>query len=166
MKTIKILGFGLLLTASAVFFTGCYGSFDLTKKVYKWNGTMGNKYIKEAVFLGLNIIPVYSVSLFIDGIFLNSVEFWTRKKLLALKSGENHLEINGKNVKLLLKDNQAVIYNNSNKIEAILGFSQLNNSWYITKNNETHRLMSIDGNELTAYSASGQVVDTEILSNN
>ena len=56
---------------------GCYGSFSLVTKAYKWNGTLGDKWVNEAAFLALNIIPVYSVASFIDIIFLNSGEFWT-----------------------------------------------------------------------------------------
>lgn len=165
MKKLKMLGFGLLLTAITISLSGCYGSFGLTKKVYKWNGSLGNKFVNEAVFLGLNIIPVYSISLFIDGVFLNSVEFWTGQKLLALKTGENHIQCNNKDVKLIVKDDHTVIFNNDT-VEAVLGFNKTNQSWYITRNGETHRLMSIDGNVLTAYNTAGEPVDTEIVSNN
>lgn len=58
---------------------GCYGSFTLVKKVHKWNGTFGNKYVNELGFLVLNIVPVYGVAAFVDAIVLNSIEFWTGK---------------------------------------------------------------------------------------
>ena len=68
-----------LVVVMLVTTVGCYGSFNLTKKVYKWNGTFGNKWVNEIGFLALNIIPVYSVASFVDVIVLNSIEFWTGK---------------------------------------------------------------------------------------
>ncbi len=158
--------FSIAIVGLSILLSGCYGSFGLTKKVYNWNGKFGNKYVKEAVFLGLNLIPVYGVATFIDGIFLNAVEFWTGSNPVALCSGENNFKYNGKNVKLVLNNNHAVISHN-NKVEATLDFNNQDQSWYITEKGQTHRLMSIKGNELTAYNTAGKAVDKEvILANN
>lgn len=73
----------LLIAAMAVMSVGCYGSFTLTKKVYNWNGTMGDKWTKELVFLVLNVVPVYGIAGFIDVIVLNSIEFWTGSNPVA-----------------------------------------------------------------------------------
>ncbi|MDD8019289.1 MAG: DUF3332 family protein, partial [Bacteroidota bacterium] len=67
----------LLIATMSIMSVGCYGSFNLTKKVYHWNGSVGGKWVVELVFLVCNIIPVYGVAGFIDVIILNSVEFWT-----------------------------------------------------------------------------------------
>ena len=165
MKKLKLLGLGLLLAGFTISLSGCYGTFSMTRKVYTWNGTIGNKFVKEAVFLGLNIIPVYGVSVFIDGVFLNSVEFWTGKKPLTLNEGENHIKFNGKDVKVVVNENRAVIYN-QDKVEATLDFNQKDQSWYISANGKTRRLMSVRGNVLTAYNTSGQAVDMTALASN
>lgn len=75
-RLIKIVALTLVavLMISSV---GCYGSFELTKKVYKWNGTFGDKWVNEIGFLVLTIVPVYSIAAAIDVIILNSLEFWT-----------------------------------------------------------------------------------------
>ena len=65
---------GMLGTAA-----GCYGSFNLVKKVYRWNGTFGDKWVNEIGFLALNIVPVYGIAGAIDALILNSIEFWTGK---------------------------------------------------------------------------------------
>lgn len=58
--------------------SGCFGSFQLTRKVYNWNASVSSdKFVTELVFLGLNIVPVYSVAALADAVFANSVEFWT-----------------------------------------------------------------------------------------
>lgn len=64
----------LLLASILLMMSGCYGSFNLTQKVYKWNGTVGVKWTNELVFLVLNVIPVYSVAVAVDAIVLNSIE--------------------------------------------------------------------------------------------
>ncbi len=71
--TLKSIVCALLL---AGMLAGCYGSFNLTRKVWKWNGGVGDKWVNELVFLVINIVPVYGAAAFIDVIVLNSVEFW------------------------------------------------------------------------------------------
>lgn len=71
-----------LLLASVVsactLFSGCYGSFALTKKVYDWNGEASdNKFVVWLVFLGLNVIPVYGIAVAVDALVMNTLEFWT-----------------------------------------------------------------------------------------
>ena len=80
MKSRLVRGISVLLLAvMMVIAGGCYGSFELVKKVHKFNGTLGNKYVNELGFLVMNIIPVYSVAGFIDVVVLNTIEFWTGK---------------------------------------------------------------------------------------
>jgi hypothetical protein len=75
----------LLVATMAMMSVGCYGSFNLTKKVYNWNGSLGNKWVVEVVFLACNIIPVYGIAGFADAVILNSVEFWTGTNPMAAK---------------------------------------------------------------------------------
>lgn len=66
------------LVAGSTLFSGCYGSFALTKKVHSWNGEVSeNKFVQWFVFLGLNVVPVYAAAIFVDAIAVNTVEFWT-----------------------------------------------------------------------------------------
>jgi hypothetical protein len=64
--------------------TACFGSFWLTRRVYRFNQTVSpDKWIQWIVFLGLAFIPVYLFAGAIDVIFGNSVEFWTGKNPIA-----------------------------------------------------------------------------------
>lgn len=66
------------LLAGTTLFSGCYGSFALTKKVHSWNGEVSpNKFVQWLVFLGLNVVPVYGVAVAVDALIVNTVEFWT-----------------------------------------------------------------------------------------
>jgi hypothetical protein len=68
---------GMLIAVLLTTALGCYGSFPLINKVYKFNGTLGGKFVNELGFLVMNIIPVYGVAAFIDVVLLNTIEFWT-----------------------------------------------------------------------------------------
>jgi formate hydrogenlyase subunit 3/multisubunit Na+/H+ antiporter MnhD subunit len=58
--------------------TGCHGKFLLTKKVHEWNGqATGDPYADQIVFWGAVILQAYTVTLIVDGVVLNVVEFWT-----------------------------------------------------------------------------------------
>jgi hypothetical protein len=63
--------------------TACYGPFNLTRSVYNWNGNIkgsgevNEKWMKEFVFFGMIIIPVYMFSALLDAFIFNSIQFWT-----------------------------------------------------------------------------------------
>lgn len=78
----------LAIAASIALMSGCYGPFVLTKKVYQWNGTMGDKYVKSIIFWVLNIVPVYEAAAFIDAVALNTIEFWTGSNPMAIRNAE------------------------------------------------------------------------------
>lgn len=65
-------------------FSGCMGSFVLTRKLYAWNESVtNNKLVNQLIFWGLNIVPIYSLAVTGDAFILNLIEFWTGNKLLA-----------------------------------------------------------------------------------
>ncbi|MBH0192121.1 MAG: DUF3332 family protein [Nitrospira sp.] len=89
----KLVAAGVLacfLTAT----TACYGPFNLTKNVYHWNsgikgsGEVSDKWMKEFVFFGMIVVPVYMFSALLDGFIFNSIQFW---------SGDNPVKATGLN---------------------------------------------------------------------
>ncbi len=78
----------VLFILVSILISGCYGNFTLTRKIYNWNGTVGDKYVQSAVAWGLVILPVYSTATFIDAAFFNLIEFWTGDNPLAMKVGD------------------------------------------------------------------------------
>ena len=82
----KKKSFTLLVVAaicSSMMFSSCIGSFGLTNKLLSWNKSLGNKFANEAVFFLFCIFPAYEVSLFLDTIILNSIEFWSGSNPVA-----------------------------------------------------------------------------------
>jgi hypothetical protein len=64
----------------AVLSTGCLGTGALNRKVKEFNlEIVENRYGREAVFLGLQIIWVYRICSVLDLFVFNSIEFWSGK---------------------------------------------------------------------------------------
>jgi hypothetical protein len=78
-KIVAAIVVGSFLTVT----TACYGPFNLTKNVYHWNSNIkgssevNEKWMKEFVFFGMIIIPVYMFSALLDAFIFNSIQFWT-----------------------------------------------------------------------------------------
>src|SRR3989338_7507432 len=70
------IGIGLL--ALALFVSGCYGPFNLTRRLYRWNGQVGTtKWEREFIFVLLAWLPIYGLTVLGDAVVFNSMEFWT-----------------------------------------------------------------------------------------
>ena len=67
----------IALLCIGVLVSGCYGPFNLTRRLHQWNGQAGGRWVNEAVFLAFYLIPVYGVAMVGDGLIFNSIEFWT-----------------------------------------------------------------------------------------
>ncbi|MBI9032046.1 DUF3332 family protein [bacterium] len=78
----------VILVIVTLIATGCYGNFTLTRKIYNWNGNVGDKVVQSAVGWGLVILPIYSGAMFIDAVALNLIEFWTGENPLAMNVGD------------------------------------------------------------------------------
>lgn len=84
-------GLVTLLCAGMVVLSGCYGKNACFNKLHDWNGTLGNKWLNSIVHFFLNVFPVYMICLgLVDGLVLNTVEFWTGSNPLA--SGDSYYE--------------------------------------------------------------------------
>ncbi len=62
--------------------TGCFGKFQLTKKLYAFNSEVDpDRWIQWSVFLLLSLS--YGAALVIDAVFANSMEFWSGKNPIS-----------------------------------------------------------------------------------
>jgi hypothetical protein len=88
---------GLLAVFLPFSTTACFGAFNLTRKVYKFNKTASNdKWVRWIVFLVLVIVPIYGIAQLIDAIVLNSIEFWTGRNPVTVDAGTTRV-VNGPN---------------------------------------------------------------------
>ena len=87
----KIVMISALFAFVSLAAVGCYGPFNLTRRVHKWNGQAGDKWVREVVFLALVILPVYEFASLGDAIVFNSIEFWTGKNPVESASADKEL---------------------------------------------------------------------------
>ncbi|MBI3321311.1 MAG: DUF3332 family protein [Candidatus Omnitrophica bacterium] len=62
-----------------VLLSGCYGPFNLTRRLYQWNRQVGTPWEREFMFLLLAATPVYGLTVLGDAVVFNAMEFWTGK---------------------------------------------------------------------------------------
>lgn len=73
----------LLIAAQAAALLGCYGTFPLTRLVYRVNGSIGGsgspagRLVQTAVFWLFVIFPVYGFASLGDAVIMNVIEFWS-----------------------------------------------------------------------------------------
>jgi hypothetical protein len=145
MKTVKKTIAFLLV---AVILSGCYGSFKLTRSLWDWNGTVGDKFVNELVFLAFVIVPVYQVATLVDAVVLNTIEFWSGSNPMGMKDGEKEqkiVEIDGKKYRLTAEKNKMTVEDlkdAKNKTEMI--FNEEDNSWYLVRGKKLQKLVNVD----------------------
>lgn len=72
--------------------TGCFGRFELTRKVYKFNKDVSpDKWVQWLTFLVLTMVPVYGIATFVDAVVANSLEFWTGQNPILAQTGDQRV---------------------------------------------------------------------------
>lgn len=142
--------------AAAVLMSSCIGSFGLTNKLKNWNDGLGSKFVNEAVFLVLHIVPVYEVAILADALVLNSIEFWTGSSALSKNVGETKVvkNSNGDDITVTTLENG---YNLSNGDVAMnLVFDEADNSWSMEYDNQVNKLVKFtEDNKAELYLLNG-----------
>ena len=158
-KTFKLTA---LLLATTIMYSSCIGSFQLTKKVFDINKSIGSKWVNELIFAACCILPVYEITLFADAIVLNSIEFWTGKKLLS-NNGEKKIVKNskGENIEITAMENG---YNLSNGAENMnLVFDEETQVWSAEYNNvSTNLIKLVDENNAQLFLMNGEMMDVTL----
>lgn len=152
----------LLIAALLVTAFGCYGSFNLVNKVYKFNGTLGGKFVNELGFLVMVIVPVYGVATFIDAVILNTIEFWTGKNPMAANNGSQIFVLPQGSVALNGSGNTCVLKQTIDGKEVLVQIVTKDGITTATDQNGTvlARSERTAGGGVTVYDGSGNVVST------
>jgi len=156
------LSVALLCLLCAPILNSCVGSFNLTKKVYSWNQSLGNKWINEIVFLSFCVLPVYEITLFADGVIFNLIEFWTSSNPVSMNLNDVNEKIitkNGKDYKLTISKevmSAEEVGNSSNKVE--FSYNKADQSWAMATKEGTKKVISMNGDNVTVYGANDEVI--------
>ena len=71
---------------------GCFGNFELTQKVWRFNRDVDDdKWVQEIVFLLLAIVPIYGGAAILDVVVFNSFEFWTGDNPVMASNGDRQV---------------------------------------------------------------------------
>jgi len=98
----------VLVAAVGAFSAGCFGKFQLTKKLYDINQSIDEKYVRSAA-TWIFIIP-YAVTGLLDFIVFNVIEFWTGENPVATAPVTKvYAQGSGKTVLTLSRDGSATV---------------------------------------------------------
>jgi hypothetical protein len=104
-----VKGIALALVASVgALSAGCFGKFQLTRKLYDINQSIDEKYVRSAA-TWLFVIP-YAVTGLLDFIVFNVIEFWTGENpVVSAPVTKVFTQGNGRTVLTLSRDDSATV---------------------------------------------------------
>ncbi len=154
MKKIQLRVVVALLIGSCLF-SSCIGSFSLFNKYAAWQKDMTDSKFINAI-VGFVLMPIVgSITLFVDSIVLNTIEFWTGDNPVASNVGKTQ-NITGKDgliyaVKTLRNGYEITSPNGD---VTLLTYNKKKDSWYISQNGVTQ--------ELFQFNEDGKSIKTKI----
>ena len=152
----------LMFVVVMVLFSGCYGNFTLTRKIYNWNGTVGDKYVQSAVGWGLLVIPVYVSALFVDSAALNLIEFWTGENPLTMNVGDIDSQIittdNGNYELIATKNRFDLVAVDGENVGDYISFlySPENEEWTLENDGNSQVIVKLHGKTVELVYPSGK----------
>jgi len=100
----------VLVAAVGALSAGCFGKFQLTRKVYDMNKSIDEKYVRSAATWIFVIVPVYGFAALLDLIVFNVIEFWTGENPIAeAKVTKMYAQGDGRTVLTLSRDGSATV---------------------------------------------------------
>lgn len=92
MRSMRLVRATGLALAALLLPASCHGSFNLTRRVHHWNEHVhSDRWVKQATFVVLSVVPVYSCSVCTDVFVLNVGEFWTGRNWVDAPGGDHSL---------------------------------------------------------------------------
>lgn len=145
--------------------TSCLGSFSAWNNLKDWNEDFSdNKYVNNAIFWGLNIIPIYSLFYVGDVLIFNLVEFWSGSNPLAMNEGEVEkqlIEKDGVQYEMIATKNEIrikVLSGDREGNELKMVFDPADKSWNAVKDGEKIKLSSYEEGFYIVYLPDGEEV--------
>lgn len=153
--------------------TGCLGGFNLSKNILEFNrGVSENRIVNNLVFYALLIIPVYEVSMFLDIVLFNLIEFWSGDNPISMEEGEYQeqlITLKGKTYKVVATKNKMSFVEIKDGEELDLGtmeFSSDDLTWNYVKDGQSRTVATFDSETYAAtiFTNDGaRVVDAQTI---
>lgn len=163
MKSItKLVTVAVLAMFLMVSMFGCYGSFNLTKKVYEWNGGVGDRFMVQIAFWVLSWLPIYSIAGTLDVAVLNLIEFWTGSNPLTMNDGEEvirYAQSGDDNYKITINNSQIRIDAlTGGKDSVLLNYDQDAQAWFLHSGVVNTKVATVDGSTLNLLYPDGRTM--------
>ena len=155
----KSLKFSAMVLACAILCSSCIGSFQLTNKLKDYNDGIGSKFVNELVFLAFCIVPVYEVTLLVDAVVLNSIEFWSGEKAYA-QAGEKKVVKNAKGqaVEITTLENGYCLSDGNSSMNLI--YDEAEQIWSaLYEDQVTNLIKLVDENKAQLFLKNGDIMD-------
>ena len=153
------------LLCASFLFTSCLGSFSAWNGLRDWNeDATDNKFVNNAIFWGLNIIPVYGLFYAGDVLIFNLIEFWSGDNPIGMNEGEVQEQIvekDGVQYALTATKNQMkikVLSGEREGNELTLVYEPSDKSWNAVKDGEKIKLTSYEEGFHIVYLPNGEEV--------
>lgn len=130
--------------------SGCYGSFELTRRLYDWNGTIEDKNVRSLVLFALGVVQIYTIAAVIDAAVLNLIEFWNGSNPISMAEGAHEEQLvtyQGKSYRLEARRNRFSIteLNENLKNQPVdFVFTPENLTWNLQKGNQLIALSRLE----------------------
>jgi len=170
MKKFKTTVLLLVLAAFlSVSLFSCYGNFTLTRKLYEWNGSLGDKYINNIVFWILFFIPAYKFTVIADFFVLNTIEFWTGTNPMSMNEGQEvikYAQTDDASFKITITKNNIAIDELTGKNagqSVLLSFDEESQAWYLVNDGNNVKIATLDGDKMNLIYPSGNTLTVDLM---
>ena len=150
-----------LLLSATIVLSSCIGSFRLTNNIKDWNEGVSSKWVNEVIFIALHIVPVYEIAMLVDGVVLNSIEFWGGENIVA-EPGETKVVKNsvGEEVEIVATENGYTVSNGETAMNLV--FDKEQQLWSAEYDNQVTKLVKLNGDNTAQLFVGDDVVNVNL----
>ena len=141
----------LAMVIAMVSLQGCYGKMALTRKVYRVNGEVSDKFLRSLVTWVFIIVPVYGISALVDFVVFNTIEFWSGRNPVALGEKNFQYSENGDTYKVNARKSGDTVTYTFNHFRGDTHLDTLSIDWDVKSGNSVGTLR--ESGDVTRYEA-------------
>lgn len=146
--------------SSSLLLSSCIGSFGLSSKFLSWNQSIDNKFVNWIIFFILT--PAYVVTLTVDALVLNSIEFWSGSNPVQAGLVKEVKGGDGKIYTVETLENGYKIENEEGKLAYFIHDAE-NDSWSSVVDGVETKLLKLEKDNIaTVFLPNGQEKEVEL----